>query len=237
MSTFVLVHGAWHGAWCWDKVAALLREKGHKVEAPDLPGHGSDDTPLPEVTLQAYTDKICDILKAQDEQVILVGHSMGGVVISQVAEQCPEKVKKLVYLTAFLLKDGEFLLQLAGDDKDALILPNLIMSEDESYASINKDAIKEILYADCTEEDVERARSLICIQAAAPLATPIRVTDERFGSIPRVYIECLNDNAITPELQKMMHTRMPCEKIITMQTSHSPFLASPEELVEHLLKC
>ena len=236
MGTFVLVHGAWHGAWCWDKVAALLREKGHKVETPDLPGHGSDDTPLKEVTLQAYTDKICDVLKAQDEQVVLVGHSMGGVVISQVAEQCPEKVKMLVYLTAFLLKDGEFLLQLAGDDKDALVLPNLIMSEDESYASIKEEAIKEVFYADCSDEDVERARSLLCLQAAAPLATPIKITEERFGSIPRVYIECLKDKAISPAQQKMMHTRMPCEEIITMHTSHSPFLASPEELVEYLLK-
>ncbi len=236
MSTYVLVHGAWHGAWCWEKVVALLKEKGNKVVVPDLPGHGADKTPIPEISLQAYTDKISDVLNAQDEKAILVGHSMGGIVISQAAEQCPEKVKMLVYLTAFLLKDGEFLLQLAGDDKDALVLPNLIMSDDESYASIKEEAIKEVFYADCPDEAVERARSLLCLQAAAPLATPIKITDERFGSIPRVYIECLNDKAISPAQQKMMHTRTPCQEVISMQTSHSPFFSSPEELAGYLLK-
>lgn len=236
MSTFVLVHGAWHGGWCWEKVAVQLRKQGHKVETPDLPGHGSDDTPIAEVSLQAYTDRICEVLRAQDEQVFLIGHSMGGIVISMAAERCPEKVKLLVYLTAFLLQDGEFLLQLAGDDKEAQILPNLIMSEDESYATINEDAVREVFYADCPEEDVERARTLLCRQAAAPLATPVRITEENFGSIPRAYIECLNDKAISPALQKMMYTRIPCREVVSMQTSHSPFFAAPGELVENLLK-
>lgn len=125
---------------------------------------------------------------------------------------------------------------LAGDDKDALVLPNLIMSEDESYASVKEDAIKEVFYADCSDEDVNRARSLLCLQAAAPLATPIKITDEKFGSVPRVYIECLNDKAISPAQQKMMHTRTTCQEVISMNTSHSPFFAAPEELAGYLLR-
>ncbi len=132
MSNYVLIHGAWHGAWCWDKVVPLLEKEGHKVEAPDLPGHGNDKTPIPEISLQAYADRVCEILDAQSEPVILVGHSMGGVVITQAAENRPEKIKKLVYLTAFLLQNGEFLLQYGEPDKDALVLPSLIMAEDES---------------------------------------------------------------------------------------------------------
>ncbi len=107
MATYVLIHGAWHGAWCWDKVVSLLKMKGHRVEAPDLPGHGKDRTPIGEVSLEAYAEKICKVLDAELEPVILVGHSMGGIAISQAAEYLPDKIETLVYLTAFLLRDGE----------------------------------------------------------------------------------------------------------------------------------
>jgi pimeloyl-ACP methyl ester carboxylesterase len=92
MSACVLVHGAWHGGWCWDKVVRLLNKEGHRVEAPDLPGHGKNKAPIPEVSLQAYSDSICKILDAQSQPVILIGHSMGGVVISQAAEYRPERI-------------------------------------------------------------------------------------------------------------------------------------------------
>jgi pimeloyl-ACP methyl ester carboxylesterase len=126
VSTYVLVHGAWHGSWCWDRVVPLLEKQGHKAVAPDLPGHGADKSPISEVSLQAYADRVVDVLEAQSETVVLVGHSMGGIVISQAAECCPDRVKTLVYLSAFLLRDGESLLQVAQDDTEALVLPNLV---------------------------------------------------------------------------------------------------------------
>jgi pimeloyl-ACP methyl ester carboxylesterase len=104
MSTYVLIHGAWHGGWCWDKVVPLLEKAGHKVQAPDLPSHGKDKTSYRTVSLQAYADSVCGILDTQSDRVVLVGHSMGGIVISQAAEYRPEKVDTLVYLTAFLLR-------------------------------------------------------------------------------------------------------------------------------------
>ena len=235
MNTYVLIHGAWHGGWCWDKVVPLLKEKGHKVEAPDLPGHGNDKTPIPEISLQAYVDRVCQILDAQSEPVILVGHSMGGLIITQTAEYRPEKVKTLVYLTAFLLRNGEFLLQHAEGDKEALVLPNLIMAEDQSYATVKEEALKEIFYGDCSDEDVTRAKSLLVSQAAPPFATPVNTTQEKSGRVPRVYISCLRDKAISPAIQEKMYTALPCEKVIAMDTSHSPFFSAPVELAGHLL--
>ena len=99
MSTFVLIHGAWHGAWCWYKVTPLLQSRGHRVHTPDLPALGIDRTPLPSSSLQCYTDRVCKTLNACDEPVYLVGHSMGGLVISHAAEAMPQKVKMLVYLS------------------------------------------------------------------------------------------------------------------------------------------
>lgn len=74
MTTFVLIHGAWHGGWCWDKVVPLLEQAGHVAVAPDLPSHGADRTPVAEVTLDAYVARVCEILDAQPEPVVLLGH-------------------------------------------------------------------------------------------------------------------------------------------------------------------
>ena len=235
MSTYILIHGAWHGGWCWDKVAPLLEKEGHKVLSPDLPSHAGDKTPISEISLQAYAECVCQILDAQSEPVILVGHSMGGVVITQAAEYRPDKIKKLVYLTAFLLQNGEFLLQYVEQDKEALVLPNLIMAEDRSYATVKKSALKEAFYGDCSDKDVMRAKTLLVHQAAAPLATPVNTTADNFDRIPRVYISCLSDRAISPLIQEKMYHNLPCEKVIKMNSSHSPFFSAPEELAGHLL--
>jgi len=235
MSTYILIHGAWHGAWCWNKVVSLLEKEGHAVVAPDLPGHGDDKTPIAKVTLRAYADCVCEVINIQSEPVILVGHSMGGIVITQAAEICPDHIQKLVFLTAFLLKSGETILQYAQEDSEALVLPNRVMSEDKSYTRIKDEAIKQTFYADCSDKDVDRARFLLASQATAPSKTPVRTTKENFGRIPRIYIECLQDKAISPAIQRRMYSKLSCEKVISMDTSHSPFFSAPEELVGHLL--
>ncbi len=234
MSRFVLVHGGWVGGWYWEKVVPLLEEAGHQVETPDLPGHGDDRTPIPEVSLQGYADRVCGVLDEQPEPAVLVGHSMGGIVISQAAEQRPEKVQTLVYLAAFLLRDGETLLSVAENDTESLTLSAMVMNEDQTYATVREDAVKETFGADCPDEDVERIKSLNGPQALAPLATPITVTEENFGCIPRVYIETLRDRSITPPIQKEMYERTPCRKVISMNTSHLPLYAASEELAGHL---
>lgn len=235
MSTYVLIHGSWQGGWSWKKVVPLLEKEGHKVYAPDLPGHGNCIVPIQEVSLQAYVNKICEIIDAQSEPVILVGHSLGGVVISQAAEYRPDKIKKLVYLSAFLLKDGECLMQYAEQDKEAFILPNLMMADDQSSATFNEAGVKDAFYGDCSEEDVQWAKSLLTPQAAAPFGTPIRTTPENFGRIPRIYISCTRDRAVGPALQELMYNNLPCEQVIKMDTCHSPSLSAPEELAGHLL--
>ncbi len=143
MGRFVLVHGGFVGGWYWEKVVPLLEGDGHRVEAPDLPGNGDDPTPIPQVSLQSYADRISEVLDARPEPAVLVGHSMGGMVISQAAERRPDKVEVLVYLSAFLLRDGETLLSAAENDAESLILPNLVMSEDGSSATVREEAIGE----------------------------------------------------------------------------------------------
>jgi pimeloyl-ACP methyl ester carboxylesterase len=188
MGTFVLVHGGWSGGWCWDKVVPLLEEAGHEAHAPDLPGSGDDPTPIHEVSLQGYADRISEVLDAQPGPVVLVGHSSGGTVISQAAEQRPEKVKLLVYLAAFLLRDGESLFEVGENETRSLVLPNLVVSEDGASATIKEDVVVEALLHDCSEEDAERAKARFVPQALAPFATPLSLTEGNFGRVPRAYI-------------------------------------------------
>lgn len=234
MSTFVLVHGAWHGGWCWDKLTPLLEQAGHRVIAPDLPGLGKDQTPLAEITLQTWVDYVGQILEAQPEPVILVGHSRGGIIISQVAESHPDKIKTLVYLAAFLLRDGESLLQVAQSDSASVVSPNLVVSDDQLYATVRAEAQREGFYEECSDEDVAQAQSLLRPEPVAPLATPIHVTAANYGRIPRAYIECLRDKAIPIALQRQMYIATPCQQVITIDTDHSPFLSRPEVLAAEL---
>jgi hypothetical protein len=110
----------------------------------------------------------------------------------------------------------------------------LIIAEDQSYVTLREEGLKAVIFGDCSDEDVERFKSLMVPEATAPVATPLTTTDENFGRIPRVYIECLQDRAIAPSVQKEMYTHIRCERVISMNTSHMPLFSAPEELAGHL---
>lgn len=234
MSTYVMVHGAWHGAWCWYRVVPLLQRAGHIVIAPDLPSLGRDRTPLCRVSLGTWVEHICQVVDTATEPVVLVGHSRGGIIISEVAERRPEKIALLVYVAGFLLRDGESLLAVAQSDGTSLVLPNLVISEDQTSSTIKPQAIREVLYAACSDEDVTLAEMLLAPEALAPAVTPIHVTEEGFGRVPRVYIECLQDMVIPPQLQRQMYAKLPCQRIVSIDTDHSPFFSAPQKLADSL---
>jgi pimeloyl-ACP methyl ester carboxylesterase len=233
MSTFVLVHGAWHGAWCWYKIIPALERAGHTVIAPDLAGLGMDKTAATQITLQRWVSDVGAVLDRQSEPVILVGHSRGGIVISQVAQARPQQIRVLVYLTAFLVPSGKTLLDITQHDSVA----QQIMRFDVEQQSVSLDpgAVQSVFYGDCSEQDVALARLLLAPEPAAPLATALQLTDDGFGRVPRVYIECARDQAIAPDLQRRMHAALPCRAVLSIDSDHSPFLSRPDELVQRLL--
>ncbi|MDP6642445.1 MAG: alpha/beta fold hydrolase [Rhodospirillales bacterium] len=233
MAAFVLVHGAWHGAWCWQRVIPHLQAKGHTVIAPDLPGLGEDKTDAAGVTL---ADNVACIGKALDqagEKAILVGHSLGGISITQAGEEFADKIARLVYLTAFVPLDGE--------TRADLVLPGapqaprpLIFSEDKSAYWLADEIIQPNYYHDCDEDTVAWAKAHLRPQPAGVSSTSVRTTDENWGRLERAYIICTEDRSIGIELQKFMIERAGCDPVIPIETSHSPFLSAPEELAGHL---
>lgn len=237
MSTYVLVHGAWLSAWGWEKVVALLEQVGNKVVAPDLPAHGTDKTSVGEASLQAYTAKVVQVIDEQSEPVILVGHSMGGTVISEVAEARPTKIKSLVYLTAYLLPSGKSLFQAAQEDSGSQVPTILDVQQDKGLVALKEDGLADVFFNDCSSEEVAAGLAHYQPDPIGPLATPVNVTEANWGRVPRFYIECTEDKVISPDYQKSMYTALPCQAVFSIAAGHtSAFLASAQapELVKLL---
>ncbi len=235
MATYIFVSGAWHAGWCWERVAPLLQAAGHTAIAPDLLGMGADRTPLSSVSLAAWADQIAQLIRSVDEQVILVGHSRGGVVISEAAERVPDQIRTLVYVTAFLVPSGQSLATMAAQAPESQLAANLTFSEDGS-TTVNPDAVGAIFYNQTDEAWLERAKARLCPEPVAALVTPLQLTDEHFGRVRRAYIECSDDKIIPLSLQRSMQNALPCEPVFTIATDHSPFYSAPEELAACLLK-
>jgi pimeloyl-ACP methyl ester carboxylesterase len=236
MATYVLVHGAWHGGWCWHRIVARLQRASHRVMAPDLLSLGIDATPPGSVTLRGWTDQIVTLAESSNEPLVLVGHSRGGIVLSEVAERIPERIRVLVYVTAFLLEDGRSLLDSTAEQPESLVPPAMIVADDHQTATVRDSALREAFYGRCSDDDVALARTLLKPEPLAPLATPVRTSAERFGRVPRVYVECTADRAITHAAQRRMQVALPCVKRVTLDSDHSPFFCCPDELAAVLLQ-
>ncbi|MBY0492441.1 MAG: alpha/beta fold hydrolase [Gemmatimonadaceae bacterium] len=233
MSTFVLVHGAWLDATCWTPVAARLQAAGHTVRTPDLPGHGADSTPLAGQTLEAYTARVLREVDAAAEPVVLVGHSMGGIVISSVAEQRPERVQRLVYVAAYLLGAGETI----RDQQDAAsqVPPAMRPAADWSTIGIDPVLMPALFFHDVADTVAAPLIAGSRAEATAPFGTPLTVSDARWGRVPRSYVTTTLDRAVTPALQAQFLAARPCAPVIAMETGHAPFAAQPDTLAAHLL--
>lgn len=232
MMTFLLVSGAWHAAWCWERIVPLLEERGHKVIAPNLLGMGPEATPLAEVTLARWADQIADIVRGEAERVVLVGHSRGGIVISETAERVPDKIARLVYLAAFMLPDGATLLGSAGK-RSSKSGAGLQVGADNT-TTVTAENAANTFYNITPVEWVQRAASLVSAEPMIVFTTPLKLSDARFGRVPRGYIECTEDRAVTPDLQRAFQARLPCDVVVTLNTDHSPFYSAPEALVDAL---
>jgi pimeloyl-ACP methyl ester carboxylesterase len=226
------VHGAWHGAWCWYKVVAGLEAAGHRVTALDLPSAGIDGTPAGPVTLQAQADRVIALLDTLAEPVILVGHSAGGPVVSTVAEARPDRIAKLVYLTAFLLPDGKSITSVIQDDPDSLVSSSLMILPDGTV-KIRDEAARELFYGMSDDADVALARALLKPVGFLPNINPVAI-GAGFARVRRFYVACRRDRALTYGFQQAMVAALPCEKVFTINSDHSPFFSRPAALLRAL---
>jgi pimeloyl-ACP methyl ester carboxylesterase len=230
MKTFILIHGSWHSSWNWHKVKPILEKNGHSVYAIDLPGMGRNKTPIQEVKLNETVQEICNLIDQIEGKVILVGHSKNGIMISQAAEYRPEKIEKLIYLAAYLIPNGKTQAEYSAQDVNGLLKPFVTRFPETQSHTLQPEIYKEGLYHDCEDSITELAYLLLGHEPMESGTTPLQLTDENYGTVRRFYIECTEDRAVTPFIQRKMYTETPCEKVYSLPTSHSPFFSKPDEL-------
>jgi pimeloyl-ACP methyl ester carboxylesterase len=232
---FVLVSGAFMGAWGWSSVAAGLRAQGAKVTVVELPAHGADTTPLGGATLDAYVVKVGSAIDATGDSVVLVGHSMAGMVITSVAEQMPDKIAKLVYLAAFVPKDGDTLEAVATKDTASHLVQALKIDKTNGVAKLPTDKLQDIFCAECAAPEAAELTSRYRDEPLAPFAAPVHPTAANWGRVPRYYIHTKLDNALTYAWQQSMTAGVTFRGTTTLDAGHAPFLSRPDAVVKALL--
>jgi pimeloyl-ACP methyl ester carboxylesterase len=236
MARMVLVHGAFAGGWCWEPVVPGLEAAGHVVEALDLPGAGADPTTVDEIDLRRYADRVVAKLAERDEPAILVGHSMGGMVITQAAALAPARVSRLVYVCAFLPHAGQSLMALTQlpEGADDQVQENLVVDGEPPVATMRPGSERDALFGCCTDEQAAWAIKRLGAQPLGPFLGPVEDPDGALAGIERAYVLCARDRAIPPALQRRMIAEHGVTRVVELDTDHAPFLSTTAELVAAL---
>lgn len=272
----VLIHGAWHDHHTWDSLVPLLEDKGIVAKAIDLPGAGADaprpssfnvrpldhatfgtePSPNAGVTQNERTEAAIDAVRAVNAETggkaLVLGHSLGGLTVSHVAELIPGEVSAAVFLTAFMLPPGMVAGQIIQHELMAeALVPSLFMADPEQVGALRIDTAspdaeyieraRQAFFADLNDAQFAMALSHLHPDEPAQVAgVPSIVSKDRFGTVARHYIECTNDRAITiagqREMIRLMDQAMGAETVVhTMNTSHSPFHSKTAALASILL--
>ncbi len=233
---FLLIHGAWEGAWSWKETTAHLKSNGHTVKSIDLPGHGDDKTPTSEINMALYANRVKEELIKTKGQVILVGHSFAGFVISQVAEEMPEKIEKLVYVASAMPYEGKTAVEIFEKDEESEFLENLIFSDDKSTATMTRETIKDIVFTGATNQQIDALLPNLVMQATAPFFEKVLTTEENFGKVPKAYIETTLDRVISLKAQRHGQKMLGIEESVTLEYGHVPLETAPKQLADALHK-
>ncbi|MGB4772819.1 MAG: alpha/beta fold hydrolase [Chitinophagaceae bacterium] len=231
LPTYVLVHGAWADESAWGFVRNQLAVHAN-VEVVNLPAHGADNTYGVGIGLKNYVKTVTDIVNKQPGKVILVGHSMAGMIISQVAENLPSKIDKLIYVSAYLPKNGESATGITNAFLNNKPIEAFEFNQDYTLVSIKKDAIAPVVCADCPPYMKE---TLVKYHRAEPvqgLNDKVSLTS-KFAAAPKYYISTKNDMAVPYALQQqMIKANGTVKKVFEMNTSHLPFVVQPDAFLK-----
>lgn len=230
MTRFLLVHGSAHGAWCWAPLIPELEALGHEVRAIDLPGAGSDTTPLGEVNLRRYAEAVLDAL---DGPTVLVGHSAGGFALAQAAEIDPTNISRLIYLCAYVPAPDMGLVAMRKAAAEDTLRGAFEMNEDRSAYRFKPAALAENVFHDCPPEALAQAHEKQSWQPMAPQIEPVATTGRGAG-VARSFILCEGDRTIPPSHQRQMTEDFPPEDVHVFPTGHAPFVVAPRALAELL---
>ncbi|GAA0144669.1 esterase [Lithospermum erythrorhizon] len=244
----VLVHGGGFGAWCWYKTIALFEKEGYKVTAIDLTGSGIHSFDTNSITsLSQYVKPLSDLLEnlTEAEKVILVGHDFGGACISYAMERNPTKISKAVYVAAVMLASGQSTLDIFSQKVESnelmqhaqIFLYSNGNSQPPTAIDFDKTLLKDLLFNQSPSKDVALASVSMKPIPFAPVLEKLSLSDMKYGSVRRFYIETPEDNAIPIAIQEAMINRSPPQQVFRLKgADHSPFFSKPQALHKLLVE-
>jgi pimeloyl-ACP methyl ester carboxylesterase len=236
----ILIHGAWQGSWAWARFTPYLTAAGLAAHAVDLPGNGVDGSDPADVTFEACLQHVHGAVRALGRPVSLVGHSGGGLLVTAFAERWPDDVSRLVYVVGMMLPDGTSFEKLVSSVRqnhpEAFgIGPYLQWSADRKVSRVPAEAAIAIFLQDCAASDAAAAVAQLTPQGEGGRAVTTPATPERYGRIPRLYVEALHDRSLILPVQRAMQALAPGASVVSLPTGHAPQFSAPALLAEAII--
>jgi pimeloyl-ACP methyl ester carboxylesterase len=234
--TFVLLHGSWHGGWAWEHTAWCLRELGHTAYTPTYPGH------LPGaarrgVRHEDYVSAVIGLLDFADlRDVVLVGHSFGGSVVSRVAAIAPDRLKTLVFHTAFVVEDGHSVNDNFPADQTELFARSAAASPDNTV-DCPWELFRDQFMQDASPEAARSVWERLVPQPFAPWEAQLDLSGFYSAGLPVSYVAVKDDLVLPPgQWHPGMSGRLTHPKIVEMGGSHEVMFTRPAELARTLVE-
>lgn len=229
MTDFVLVHGAWHGAWCWKKILPGLWSAGHRAFAVTLTGTGERAHQLaPGITLRTHIDDAAAVIEAEElQQAIVVGHSYGGMVITALADRMPQRIARLVYLDAVVPLPGECWSSTHSAETQA-------QRRQAIAATAGIPPADPVLFG-LTGEDAQWVARRQTPQPGGVYDDPLYFDAARVAALPRTFIDCHAPALATIAVMRERVRRQPGWQVLEIATGHDAMISAPQELLRLLL--
>ena len=231
--TFVLVHGAWHGGWCWSRVADRLRAAGHRVFTPTQTGLGERKHLLSkDITLDTFTQDIVNVIEAEElSGIVLVGHSFGGLAISGVADRMPERIRHIVYLDALVVEGGKS--PFDGLPPDLVAARKKAADETSGGLSLPNPPASSFGVVDV--KDVEWVTRRLTPHPLGTYASPLSIKGPVGNNLPRTYIACTSPAYAPLEASRRWIKSQPNWHWMEIASGHDAMVIAPDELTRMLL--
>jgi pimeloyl-ACP methyl ester carboxylesterase len=231
---FVLIHGAWHGGWCWDGVIEKLILAGHTAEAPTMPGHGPDDD-RSQIEFGDYVDKITDVLKRQTEPVVLVGHSSAGFLLQAAAPKAPDKIVQLVFLNTFILPNGKSQFDLVPPEA-AEGMTAAARASSDNCVPVMEDFVRNMLMAGEPVEVQDALISRLVPQPISIFTTPVDTQAFANLTIPKSVVFCKQDASLPPGAFMGMAQQLRDYRLIEVDGGHETLFTNPGVVAKGILE-